>query len=84
MCNGYEIHNGTTKKRAKKAKNFYGTFVHGIFENDALREKLLREINPAYQGFNFAEYKKRAITEFAEHINKHIDLNYIMEKLYDK
>jgi len=83
MCNGYEIHNGTTKKRAKKAKNFYGTFVHGIFENDALRKKLLREINPAYQGFDFAEYKKRAIAEFAEHIDKHIDLDYIMEQLDD-
>ena len=81
ICHGYEIHSGTTKKRAKKAKNFYGTFVHGIFENDALRKKLLREINPAYQGFDFAEYKKRAITEFTDHIAREIELDYIVEKL---
>ena len=78
MCQGYEIHNGTTKKRSKKKKNLYGTFVHGIFENDALREHLFRKINPHYQGYNFKEYKKSAIADFARHIERHLD----MEKIY--
>jgi len=78
MCNGYEIHNGTTKKRSKKKKNLYGTFVHGIFENDALREHFFKKINPAYKGYNFKEYKKSAIADFARHIERHLD----MEKIY--
>jgi len=78
MCNGYEIHNGTTKKRSKKKKNLYGTFVHGIFENDALREHFFKKINPNYQGYNFTEYKKSAIADFARHIERHLD----MEKIY--
>ncbi|SFV58769.1 Cobyric acid synthase [hydrothermal vent metagenome] len=84
MGKGYEIHNGTTKKRAKKAKNFYGTFLHGIFENNTLREKIFREINPAYRGYNFQAYKAEAIADFAEHIDKHIDLDYIIKQLDDQ
>ncbi|QOP44842.1 cobyric acid synthase [Sulfurimonas paralvinellae] len=83
MCNGYEIHNGTTKKRAKKAKNFYGTFVHGLFESDALRQKIFRKIDPDYRGYDFQAYKAKAINDFAKHIEKHIDLHYIQEKLDD-
>jgi adenosylcobyric acid synthase len=83
MCKGYEIHNGTTKKRAKKRKNLYGTFIHGLFDSDALRKKIFREINPSYKGYDFAAYKAEAIDSFAQHIQKHIDLDYIIEKLDD-
>jgi len=81
MCSGYEIHYGRTKKRAKKAKNFYGTFIHGIFECDGLREKIFKEINPQYQGYNFKNYKQKAIADFAKHIQEHIELDYILERL---
>jgi adenosylcobyric acid synthase len=83
MCKGYEIHNGIAKKRAKKVKNLYGTFVHGLFESDALREKIFRKINPNYGGYDFAKYKADAIASFASHIQQHIDLNYILEKIND-
>ena len=82
MCDGYEIHNGLAKERATRAKNFYGTFVHGLFENDALRKKIFSKINSAYQGYHFKSFKREAIADFAQHINKHIDLNYILKKLY--
>ena len=82
MCSGYEIHNGLAKKRAKRAKNFYGTFVHGLFESDRLRKKIFSKINPAYHGYDFQAYKKDAIADFTQHINKHIDLNYILKKLH--
>ncbi len=81
MCEGYEIHNGIAKKRCKSAKNLYGTFIHGLFDNDALRDALFREINPLYKGYNFKEYKKKAIAEFAEHINSHIDMPYVIKEL---
>jgi adenosylcobyric acid synthase len=84
MCNGYEIHNGTTKKRAKKSKNLYGTFVHGLFENDRLREKIFSDIDRRYKGYNFQQYKRESITKFAQHIDHHIDLKYIIEKLDGK
>ncbi len=83
MCEGYEIHNGITKKRAKSKKNLYGTFVHGLFESDALRYKIFSEINPCYSGYDFKEYKAQSIDSFATHIKEHIDLDYILKQLHD-
>ena len=83
MGDGYEIHNGTTKKRAKKKKNIYGTFIHGIFESDALRYKIFNEIDANYKGYNFDAFKADAIAGFAEHINKHIDMKRVMKALYE-
>ncbi len=81
MVKGYEIHNGITKKRAKAKKNFYGTFVHGIFESDELRLKIFSELNPAYKGYNFVKFKNQAIADFAEHIDRHIDMKKILSSL---
>jgi len=83
MCKGYEIHYGQTKKRAKKAKNFYGTFVHGFLETDQLREKIFKKIDSRYRGYNFQDYKNKAIENFTSHIQKHIELDYILKRLYD-
>ena len=81
MTQGYEIHNGTTKKRAKKKKNFYGTFVHALFENDALRYKIFSKINPNYQGYNFQAYKKESIESFTQHIATHVDIQKILHAI---
>ena len=81
MVWGYEIHNGITKKPARNKKNLYGTFVHGLFENDTLRNHIFGSIDPNYQGYNFQAYKKRAITTFTNHIKAHIDLEQIIHAL---
>jgi adenosylcobyric acid synthase len=83
MVNGYEIHNGVSKKRAKKKKNFYGTFVHGLFDNDALRYKIFHSLNEAYRGYNFKEFKADAIEEFAQHIEKSVNVDTIEKALYE-
>ncbi|HIP20878.1 MAG TPA: cobyric acid synthase, partial [Sulfurimonas sp.] len=81
IADGYEIHNGITKKRCKEKKNFYGTFIHGLFDNDDMREYIFTQINPNYKGYNFKEYKKNSIAEFASHIDEHINMQVIMETL---
>ncbi|MEA2073313.1 MAG: cobyric acid synthase, partial [Campylobacterota bacterium] len=81
MCDGYEIHNGVTKKRCKESKNLYGTFIHGLFDNDALRKKIFTEINPKYRGYDFKTFKANAVSDFAKHIESHIDISHILTKL---
>lgn len=81
MVQGYEIHNARTKKRSKKKKNLYGTFVHGIFESDALRLKIFNKINPSYKGYNFQNYKTKTIQDFTNHTDKHIDMKTIIKNL---
>lgn len=81
MIEGYEIHNGVAKKRVVKKKNLYATFVHGIFENDSFRYRLFSKIDNSYEGYSFKEYKSRATKEFAEHIEKHVDMDFIVNAL---
>ncbi|MEA2099513.1 MAG: cobyric acid synthase [Campylobacterota bacterium] len=82
MIDGYEIHNGTTKRRAKSREKLYGTFVHGLFDNDDLRYKIFSTIDERYEGYNFKEFKAKSIKEFAGHIDEHIDMEYVVKKLH--
>ena len=81
IVDGYEIHNAIAKKRAKTKKNLYGTFIHGLFDNDDLRYEIFSEINPDYKGYNFKEFKAKAIKDFAEFIALHVDINHIVKKI---
>jgi adenosylcobyric acid synthase len=82
--NGYEIHNGITKKLSQKSKNLYGTFVHGIFDSDTFRKILFSQIDKSYKGFDFSEYKRSKIEEFAYHVEQHVDINFIQRQLHEK
>lgn len=81
MIEGYEIHNGVAKKRVVKKKNLYATFVHGIFDSDEFRYRLFSKIDETYEGYDFKEYKAKAIKEFAEHIEKNVDVDFIEKEL---
>ncbi len=75
---GYEIHNGKAKNISMKKKNYYGTFIHGLFDNDQLRYNIFNKINPNYKGYSFKKYKKKTIVDFTSHIDRSIDLDYII------
>ena len=81
MVDGYEIHNGYADKKSKETKNLYGTFVHGLFDNDEFRYKIFSKINHNYKGYNFQKYKATTIENFAKHIDKHVDIKYIQKTL---
>ena len=83
VIDGYEIHNATTKKKAKTKKNLYGTFIHGIFDNDEFRYRLFSSINKSYKGYKFKKYKAKAIKKFALHINKYVDMDTIKKAIYE-
>jgi len=81
IVDGYEIHNGTTKKKAKSKKNLYGTFIHGLFDSDEFRYRLFSSINKRYKGYNFKKYKSKSIKNFALHVDKYIDMDFIQKEL---
>lgn len=78
---GYEIHNAQAEHFALKKKNLYGTFLHGLFDNDAFRYEIFSQIDARYQGYNFTRYKTQSIQNFAKHIEKHVDIDFIIEQL---
>ena len=78
---GYEIHHGQTEHLSAQTHNCYGTFVHGLLESNSFREKLFKNLNVDYQGYDFQAYKKEAITDFTTHVDKHLDLDTIIDAL---
>lgn len=81
IIEGYEIHNGSTKKKAKLKNNLYGTFIHGLFESDDFRYQIFSKINADYKGYNFKQYKQNTIEEFTEHVAEHVDIDYLLKNL---
>ncbi|MNB75709.1 Cobyric acid synthase [compost metagenome] len=96
---GYEIHMGRTTVRegAKSLFDFsgqqegvisadgriWGTYVHGIFENDAFRRSWLNRIRrdkglPTIEhGICFRHRKKAAFDRLAAHVRRHVDMNEV-------
>ena len=80
-CEGYEIHNGVTKYIWQKQDNFFGTFLHGIFDNDEIRRELFSNISVTYRGYNFKRYKKNKIESYAKFIESYLDMDTIVKEL---
>ena len=76
---GFEIHHGENDDYllSYETKRFKGTFVHGIFDNDAFRTKYFKSINSKYIGYSFDKYKKRAIDDFVSEMKSRLDIKGI-------
>lgn len=79
---GYEIHNGRVDRAFCVEQNLFGTFVHGLFESDALRYEIFHSINTAYVGYAFEAFKQEAIDAFVEQFALHVDVGYIYDALH--
>jgi len=77
--NGYEIHHGMASSIGVKKENFYGTFLHGLFDNDEFRADIFKQFG--YRGFNFSEYKKSKIESYTDEISKVVDIDTIINEL---
>ncbi|MBU3015804.1 cobyric acid synthase [Poseidonibacter lekithochrous] len=80
---GFEIHHGITLdySLSYEKKNFKGTFVHGIFDNDEFRTKYFKSINSEYKGYNFKEYKRNSIDTFVEQMKSKLDVQRILDNV---
>jgi len=76
---GYEIHHGMASSIGVKKENFYGTFLHGLFNNDEFRADVFKQFG--YRGFNFSEYKKSKIESYTHEISKVVDIDTIIKEL---
>ncbi len=80
---GYEIHNGMAEPLSFHQEKFYGTFVHGLFDNNEFRQRLFSEVNSEYKGFDFQEYKEKSVSAFASHVEENMDMDRLLEALLD-
>ncbi len=88
---GYEIHSGVTESQNPLAilddgttdgyylsDRCWGSYLHGIFDNKAVIESVLRLVNHEIGSLeSYAEAKERNYNALADHIRKHVDMEHI-------
>ena len=81
--NGFEIHHGQSKKYpiSFESKQIKGTFIHGIFDNDNIRNKIFTQIDSKYKSFNFQEYKNTQIDNFINTFKSKLNIDLVMENI---
>ena len=92
LCHGYEIHMGETYpdnesplcKIGDMNDGFFldpktwGTYIHGILDNAAVVESILRQVDPDYRvEVDFREYKETNFNKLADLVRGSVDLEYI-------
>jgi len=78
---GYEIHHGTTHLEYFHQDNIYGTFLHGIFDNDNFRHLIFSKISADYKGYNFKDFKTQKIASYCSFIKENIDFEYLLGEI---
>ena len=75
---GYEIHYGQSKKYPVyyEKGNIFGTFVHGIFDNDKFRDYIFKN---GYNGYSFKKRKKKILDNFIDNMEKEINMDRIIK-----
>jgi adenosylcobyric acid synthase len=79
-------HAGVILDGARKG-NCWGTYLHGIFDNNVFRTSLLNGIReskglPAVSaGVDYAAMKEKAIDNLADMVGKHLDVDFIMRSM---
>lgn len=83
QIDGFEIHHGMCQKYplSFEKKNFKGTFVHKIFDNDEFRTNYFKSIKSDYIGFDFALYKKQTVECFISTLKEKIDVEYLIKSI---
>ena len=77
---GYEIHCGRLARYPLfyQAGRVAGTHVHGIFDDNIFRTAYFKNLNSAYQGFDYADYREVTINAFTNMVRDNLDLNALL------
>lgn len=83
-CKGYEIHQGvsTTDKLVLEEGNCIGTYIHGILDNPAFINYILRgktKTATAESSMSIEDFKDKQYDLLADHIRKYVDINRLYE-----
>ncbi|WP_254413240.1 cobyric acid synthase [Dyadobacter diqingensis] len=98
MCTGYEIHMGETTSDTNApvailangkpdgyylSENCWGTYLHGILDNELVIDDLLAGFltETQSQAFDYAQFKELQYDRLADHIRAHVDMEMIYSSL---
>jgi len=68
------------------ADNCWGTYMHGILDNQSVVDDLLAPFASKIGGksFDYAAFKEKQYNKLADHVRKHVDMDYIYRQLKEK
>ena len=98
VVKGYEIHQGVTKGNEVNLttednlifiakENSFGTYIHGIFDNEEFTRKFLNNIRrrkglaPIDESFSFTDFKEREYDKLADHLRANLSIEEIYKIL---
>jgi adenosylcobyric acid synthase len=55
-----------------------GTYLHGLFSEDAFRSAFLAGLGLAPSGLGFAASVERTLDELADHLERHVDIDALL------
>lgn len=66
-------------------RRVWGTYIHGIFDNDGFRRQFLREVRDRSgksrislsPGFSYRQWKEEQYDLLAEHVRRHVDVDLV-------
>jgi adenosylcobyric acid synthase len=67
--------------------NCWGTYLHGIFDNDLFRRDIIdhirkkRGLPPGASGLRYHEFQEQALDRLAAVVREHVDMGFVMEML---
>lgn len=73
-----------------KAGNVFGTYCHGVFDNDELRRSVINALRkrkglpPLESTFHYREYKEAEFNRLADTVRKHFDMDAFYKVLEQK
>lgn len=83
-CN---IHHSTLLYDGSRNKNCWGTYLHGIFDNNTFRRQLLNRIRekkgllPLPVTFDYAGAKEKALDNLAKMVSENLDMDFVKRML---
>ncbi|KAF0194723.1 MAG: adenosylcobyric acid synthase [Bacillota bacterium] len=98
---GYEIHMGNSVVTGasafeiddnthldgcvNEAGTIWGTYIHGVFDNDDFRWSLINSVreakglHPLHEGVRYHDYREAELDRLAAHVRKYLDIDKILQ-----
>ncbi|WP_075589712.1 cobyric acid synthase [Labilibacter marinus] len=64
-----------------KNENCWGSYFHGILDNQVVINEILKKFNASITDFNYKRFKEENYDKLAEHIREYMDMEYIYASL---
>ena len=94
VITGYEIHMGTTELKGGHplcilndgtadgcmvSSKLWGSYLHGILDNKAVVEEMLKanQLKAEVTEFDYAKFKEEQYNKLADHVRAYVDMDYV-------